>query len=109
MHRMISMLLCAMIFFDALTLAQPSTAPPTSLPVMPLSPGPINPSRIESCTLCRPLEGRPGSTLQRHRPRRDHKLHPHKTVPGISRSSKRSLKSQLPHHKLGENEEEWER
>src|SRR5690242_17878976 len=105
MHGMMFVLLCAVIFFDEPTFAQPSTAPPTSLPVMPLSPDPVNPSRIESCALCRPLEGRPGSDLHRHRPKRDHKLHPHKKIPGISKSPKRSLKSQLPHHRLEENEE----
>jgi hypothetical protein len=109
MHLTILVLLCAAISLGEPIYAQPSTAPPTSLPVTPLSPEPINPSEIGSCTLCRPLEGRRGSTLQRHRPTRDRNLHPHKKAPGISRSPKRSLKSQLPHRKLEENEEGSER
>jgi hypothetical protein len=102
-------LLCGLASLGQITFAQPSSAPPTSLPVMPLSPDPSNPSLIESCALCRPLEGRPGSDLRRHRARRDHDLHPHKKAPGVGRSEKRSLKSLLPHRKLGEQEEGSER
>ena len=109
MHRTMFVLLCAVLSLVKLIYAQPSTAPPTSLPVAPLSPEPSNPSGIESCALCRPLEGHRGSDLQRHRPRRDRNLHPHKKAPGVSRSPKRSLKNQLPHRKLGENEEGSER
>ena len=106
---MLFLLLCGLISLGEITFAQPSTAPPTSLPVMPLSPDPVTPPLTESCALCRPLEGRPGSNLKRHPARRDHDLHPHKKVPGLGRSQKRSLKSLLPHRKLGENEEGSER
>ena len=109
MHYVMVVLLCAVISLGEITFAQPSTAPPTSLPVVPLSPDPINPTRLESCTLCRPLEGRPGSDLRRHRARRDHDLHPHKKAPGVGRSERQSLKSLLPHRKLGDNEEGSER
>jgi hypothetical protein len=102
-------LFCAVVFLDKLADAQPSTAPPSSLTVMPLSPDSINPSGNESCALCRPLEGRPGSDLKRHPARRDGGLHPHKKAPGVGRSPKRSLKSLLPHRKLKENEEGSER
>jgi hypothetical protein len=106
---MLLLLFCALLSLGEMTFAQSSTAPPTSLAVRPLSPDPVNPPGIESCALCRPLEGRPGSDLKRHRARRDHDLHPHKKAPGVGRSQKRSFKSLLPQRKLGENEEESER
>ncbi len=109
MHRMMCVLLSAVVSLGEITFAQPSTAPPTSLPVIPLSPNPVKPPGIGSCALCRPLEGRPGSDLRQHRARRDDDLHPHKKAAGIGRSEKRSLKSQLPHRKLGDNEEGSER
>ena len=106
MHIVIVMVLCIFVPLDSFTAhAQPSSAPPSSLPVIPLSPS-FDPTGIGSCDLCRPLEGRPGSNLQRHRLRRDHDLHSHKKTPGISRSRKRSFKSQLPRRKLEENQEE---
>lgn len=94
-------LFSASILYGHMAGAQPSTAPPSSVPVTPLS----SATTGAGCDLCRPLDGRKGSDLQRHRLKRDRGLHPHKKTPGISRSPKRSLKSQLPHRKLGENEE----
>jgi hypothetical protein len=93
MHYAVLLLFCAPILFSSVTAAQPSTAPSSSLPVTPLSPATTG----VGCDLCRSLEGRKGS---------DRDLHPHKNTPGVSHSQKRSLKSQLPHRKLGENEEE---
>ena len=101
MYLVVFVLCCASMLFSNLTAAQPSTAPPSSLPVTPLSPSAAG----IGCDLCRPLEGRNGTDLKRHRLERDRDLHPHKKTPDVSRSSKRSLKSQLPHRKLGENEE----
>ncbi len=110
MHLVILMLVLVPLPFTApVTLAQPSSIPPTSLPVTPLSPSPSNPAGIGSCDLCRPLEGRPGSDLQRHRHPRDRDLHPHKKAPGVSKSLKRNFKSQLPHRRLEENQEGSER
>jgi hypothetical protein len=106
MHLVILIVLCAFVPPASFTAhAQPSSAPPSSLPVTPLSPS-FDRSGIGSCDLCRPLDGRPGSNLQHHRLRRDHDLHPHKKTPGIGRSRKRSFMSQLPHRKLEENQEE---
>lgn len=101
MYYAVLLLFCAPILFNAVTAAQPSTAPSSSLPVTPLSPAATG----VGCDLCRPLEGRKGSDLNRHRLERDRDLHPHKNTPGVSHSQKRSLKSQLPHRKLGGNEE----
>ena len=101
MHYAVLFVFCAQILFSSVTAAQPSTAPSSSLPVTPLSPATTG----VGYDLCRPLEGRKGSDLKRHHLERDQDLRPHKNTPGISRSSKRSLKSQLPHRKLGENEE----
>jgi len=84
--------------------AQPSSAPPSCLPATPLSPS-SDSIGLGSCDLCRPLQGRPGSDLQRHRPRRERELRPHTHTPGVSRSQKHSFKSQLPHRKLEENQE----
>ena len=102
MYFIVLHFVCAPMLFIDLTAAQPLTAPPSSLPVTPLSPGTTDPG----CMLCRPLEGRPGSDLRRHRAPRDRDLHPHKKAPGVGRSQKRRLKSLLPHRKLGENNEE---
>jgi hypothetical protein len=101
MYVVVLLVVCAPILFTNLTAAQPLTAPPSSLPVTPLSPA----TRDPGCELCRPLEGRPASDLRRHRAPRDGDLHPHKKAPGVGRSQKRSLKSLMPHRKLGENEE----
>ncbi len=79
---------------------QPSSAPPSSLPVTPLSQDGGARDGLASCELCRAPEGRPGSDLKLHRRHRDKDLHPHKKAKGFSKSSQRSLKSQLPHHKL---------
>jgi hypothetical protein len=108
MRRMLLFLLMPVVFITS-TFAQPSTLPPSSLPVLPLSPGTTSSTEIGSCDLCRPLEGRRGSDLTRHRRPRDPQLHPHKKAPRVSRSPKQSFKSQLPHHKLGENQEGAER
>lgn len=105
MHAVVFLVFFAPILFSNVSAAQPSTAPPSSLPVAPLSPAGTG----IGCDLCRPLEGHKGSDLQRHRLHRDWDLHPHKKTPGFSHSPKRSLKSQLPHRKLGESEEQSER
>lgn len=89
--------------------AQPSSAPPSSLPAIPLSPSSFDQNGIGSCDLCRPLEGRGGSDLERHRRFRDRHLHPNKKAPGITKSQKRSFKSQLPHRKLEEHQDGVER
>jgi hypothetical protein len=84
--------------------AQPSSAPPSSLAVNPLSPTLSDPAGgHQSCDLCRRLEGRPGSDLERHRRPLDPRLHPNKKAPGMTKSLKRSFKSQLPHRKLEEH------
>src|SRR5262245_43646884 len=83
--------------------SQPSTAPSSSLPTTPLSPD-STPEGIASCELCRKLEGRPGSDLKLHRRPRDKDLHTHKKTQGISKSFKRSLRSQLPHRKLDDTD-----
>jgi len=80
--------------------AQKSTAPPSSLPTIPLSPNGNAEGSPSSCELCRELEGRPGSDLKPQRRYREKDLHPNKKAKGISKSSKRSLMNQLPHHKL---------
>ena len=106
MHSVIVFLLLAPMLLASVSSAQPSSAPPTSLPVTPLSPAPTNRNGIGSCGLCRPLDGRPGSDLQRHRRTKDPHLHPHKKAPGMTKSLKRSFKNQLPHRKLDEHQEE---
>jgi hypothetical protein len=88
--------------------AQPSTAPPSSLPTTPLSPNTSTQDGIASCELCRNLEGRPGSDLKPHRRHIDKDLHAHKKAKGISKSSKRSLRNQLPHRKLEEGDNQRE-
>jgi hypothetical protein len=88
--------------------AQPSCAPPSSLPAISLSPS-FDPNGIGSCDLCRPLEGRRGSDLERHRRFHDPDLHLHKKTPGITKSPKRSFKNQLPHRKLEEHQDGVER
>ncbi len=109
MHLAISTLAFILVSLDVMAVhAQPSTAPPSSLPVAPLSPC-YDRTETGSCDLCRPLEGRPGSDLQRHRRSRDTQLHPSKKAPGMTKSLKRSFKSQLPHRKLEGKAEEPER
>jgi hypothetical protein len=63
---------------------------------------------MASCELYRNLEGRPGSDLKPHRRHLDKGLHPHKKAKGISKSSKRSFRSQLPHRKLEEERQREE-
>jgi hypothetical protein len=93
----------------SMTYAQSSTAPPSSLLAAPLGPPTDDARGTASCDLCRPLEGRPGSDLKRHRRPQDRELHPHQKAPGVSKSLKRSLGSQLPRHKLQEIQEGSER
>src|SRR5262245_46924923 len=86
--------------------SQPSTALSSSLPTTLLSPDSNTPEGIASCELCRKLEGRPGSDLKLHRRPRDKGMHTHKKAKGISKSPKQSLRSQLPHRKLQERDDE---
>ncbi|HEX5550848.1 MAG TPA: hypothetical protein VFX36_08445 [Nitrospira sp.] len=110
MRLVILMLLLATIpLASLLAYAQPSSVPPSSLPVTPLSPSLNDPTGVGSCDLCRPLEGRRGSDLERHRRLRDPDLHLHKKTPGMTKSLKRNFKSQLPHHKLEERQDGVER
>jgi hypothetical protein len=74
----------------------------------PLSPNTTTQDGIASCELCRNLEGRPGSDLKPHRRHIDKDLHAHKKAKGISKSSKRSLRNQLPHRKLEEGDNQRE-
>ena len=109
MHLAIFTLAFMLVPLDLMAVhAQPSSAPPSSLPVAPLSPT-YDRTETASCELCRPLEGRPGSDLQRHRRSRDPQLHPNKKAPGMTKSLKRSFTSQLPHRKLEEERNELER
>ena len=106
-HRLLLVLMTALIVVSNLTYAahaQPATAPPSSLPSMPLMPNKSDPTGVASCDLCRPLAGRSGSDLERHRPRRDKSLHPHKNARGIHRSPKRMPHSTLPRRRLVPNE-----
>jgi hypothetical protein len=84
---------------------QPSTAPPSSLPTMPLSPKMSAQEGPASCEFCRKLEGQPGSDLKQHHRHREPGLHPKKKANGIHRSPSRSLKSSLPRHPLEEQSE----
>lgn len=102
-------LVFGLMSFTVPTYAQPSSAPPSSLPVTPLSPTVTDPTGIGSCDLCRPLEGRRGSDLQRHRARQDRDLHPHKKAPGVTKSMRQSFQTQLPHRKLEGTQEGSER
>ncbi|HET7910377.1 MAG TPA: hypothetical protein VFL19_06690 [Nitrospira sp.] len=108
MHLPVFTLVFMLVSLDVMAVhAQPSSAHPSSLPVTPLSPS-FDPAEIGSCELCRPLEGRPGSDLQRHRRPRDPQLHPNKKARGMTKSLKRSFKSQLPHRKLDDKQDEPE-
>ena len=89
--------------------SQPSPAPPSSLSTTPLTPTMNNPAGPATCDLCRALEGRAGSDLPRHRRGRQKDLRPHKQAPGMTTSPKRSLMSQLPHHKLEANPDHEDR
>ena len=101
--------LLASMLLTGLSSAQPSSAPPSCLAVTPLSPSLYDHNAVQSCDLCRPLEGLPGSDLKHHRRPHERALHPQKKAPGISKSLKRSFKSQLPHRKLEATQEGTER
>jgi hypothetical protein len=103
------LLLVTIPLASVIAYAQPSSIPPSSLPVTPLSPSLNDPTGVGSCDLCRPREGRRGSDLERHRRYRDPALHLHKKTPGMSKSLKRTFKSQLPHHRLENHQEGVER
>lgn len=79
-------------------LTQATTAPPSSLPTMPLSPAATMPDSRSSCDLCWKPEPRAGSTLKPHRLHREKGLHPHKKPKGMRRSSAKSVRSRL--HRL---------
>src|SRR6476620_328950 len=89
--------------------AQPSSTPASSLPVTPSFPSLNDPTGVGACDLCRPIEGRRGSDLERHRRFRYRHLHTNKKALGITKSLKRSIKSQLPHRKLEEHQDGVER
>jgi hypothetical protein len=94
------------IIDSTITHSQPSSAPTSSLSTTPLSPNSPTPDGIASCDLCRKLEGRPGSDLKLHRRPRDKHLHTQKKAQGISKSLTRSLRSQLPHRKLDDEDDQ---
>ena len=113
--------LCLVVWSAILTLiaphvspAQPSTAPPSSLPATPLSPSDNASGQLPSCDLCRQPDSRAGSDVRPHRLPRDKALHPHKKPKGMHRPSRHSLRSLLPHYapeKLGTQErtlESWQ-
>ena len=87
-------------------LAQPSTAPPSSLETRPLSPEGEAQSLPQNCESCWKPERRAGSNLRLHRRHRDLGLHPRKKSKGIHRSLNHALKSTLPRDPLlsGEND-----
>ena len=110
MRLVILMLLLATIPLAFLpAYAQRSSTPSSSLPVTPPFPSLNDPTGVGACDLCRPLEGRRGSDLERHRRFRDPHLHPNKKAPGTTKSLKRSFKNQLPHRKLEEHQDGVER
>lgn len=74
-------------------LTQSTTAPPSSLPTIPLSTDATIPDSRSACDLCWKPEPRAGSTLQPHRLHREKGLHPHKKPKGIRRSSAKSVRS----------------
>lgn len=78
--------------------AQPSTAPPSSLPTTPLSPGESALGRLPFCDLCRQPETRAGSDLRSHRVPRGKSFRPHKNPKGMHRPARRGLRSLLPHY-----------
>ena len=78
--------------------AQQSTAPPSSLPTIPLSPGENASGQLPFCDLCRKPEPRTGSDLRPHRLPHDKALRSHKKPKGMHRPSRHSLRSLLPHH-----------
>ena len=93
------------LIFPYQIVAQPSTAPPSSLSTMPLVHGTLESEIRTSCDLCRKPEGKPGSDLQTQRLRREKGLRPRKQAKGTHRSFDQSLKSALPHHPLPPSED----
>jgi len=75
--------------------AQQSTAPPSSLPATPLTPGSTESELRPSCDLCRKPDARAGSDLRPHRLHREKGLHSHKKLKGLRRSSSKSFRSLL--------------
>lgn len=73
-------------------LAQPSTAPPSSLSTRP---GELESKLRPSCDLCRKPAPQAGSTIHPHRLHREKWLHPHKRRNGLRRSPSRSFQSLL--------------
>jgi endonuclease YncB( thermonuclease family) len=76
-------------------LTQSTTAPPSSLPTVPLSPDATIPESRSSCDLCWKPEPQAGSTLHPHRLHREKGLHPHKKPKGTHRSNSPSSRSLL--------------
>ena len=97
------------LVFPYQVLAQPSTTPPSSLSIRPLTPGATESELRSSCDLCRKPEGRPGSDLRPHRLRREKGLRPHKKAKGTHRSLEQSLKSTLPRRPLAPPESQGQR
>jgi len=93
------------LIFPYQIVAQPSTAPPSSLSTMPLAPGTFESEIRTSCDVCRKPEGKPGSDLQPQRLRREKGLRPRKHAKGTHRSLDQSLKSTLPRHPLGPSQD----
>lgn len=84
--------------------AQPSTAPPSSLPTTPLSPG-MGSSVPQGCDLCWKPERHAGSDLRPSRRRRNPELQPKKNAKGVHGSVKGAAKSTLPRHPIAPAEE----
>jgi len=80
--------------------AQPTTAPPSSLPTRPLTPQSTESELRGSCDLCRKPDARAGSDLRPHRPHREKGLRLHKSAKGTHRSLDQALKSTLPRRPL---------
>jgi len=76
-------------------LTQSTTAPPSSLPTVPLSPDADIPDSRSSCDLCWKPKPQAGSTLHPHRLHREKGLHPHKKPKGMRRSRSSSFRSLL--------------
>lgn len=82
----------SILLFSHQILAQPSTAPPSSLATRPDVP---EPEHRPSCDLCRTPAPRAGSITRPHRLHREKGLRPHKRRNGLRRSTSRSFQSLL--------------